>query len=61
MNEKPFPLPTYVNEIINNSPPSIPNNPTPFDRADNVVRTVILHWQSTDPDSQKLYFDVIQF
>lgn len=58
MNEKPFPLPTYVNEIINNSPPSIPNNPTPFDRADNVVRTVILHWQSTDPDSQKLYFDV---
>ena len=58
MSEEPFPFPTLADDIASNTPPSFPGIPFPPDGSTNVVRTVILKWQSIDADGDELFFDV---
>ncbi|MDH7507067.1 MAG: hypothetical protein QHH15_04700, partial [Candidatus Thermoplasmatota archaeon] len=41
-----------------NSPPSAPSNPNPANGANNIPINPRLSWQCTDPDGDKLYYDV---
>lgn len=58
MSEEPFPFPTLAEEIASNTPPTIPANPFPPDGSTNIIRTVILQWQSIDADGEELFFDI---
>lgn len=44
--------------FLNNRPPSVVTNLTPPNAALNLPTTVILTWQSSDPDGQALKYDV---
>ncbi len=56
--EESFPISTLVDEIADNTAPSLPFEPFPSDKATNVSRTTILTWNAIDDNNGELNFEV---
>ena len=48
----------FVTKAKPNTPPQVPNNPVPVNKAIDVSATSTLSWECSDPDSDTLMYDV---